>query len=66
MNENLVQGTIRELRRARELLTFYNAIPTGAFGARTIQQAIDQAERAMGEGDVVQMLRAYGELKSLR
>lgn len=66
MNQNLMQGTIRELKRARELLVFYKNIRLGAAGALTIQQAIGQAERAMGEGDVVELLRAYGELRALR
>ncbi len=66
MPENLMQATIRELRRARELLAFYKSIPTGAAGALFIQQAIVQAENAIGEGDVVELLRAYGELRSLK
>ena len=66
MPENLMQGTVRELRRARELLAFYKSIPTGAFGALVIEHAIAAAEEAIGNGDVVELLRAYGELRSLK
>lgn len=61
---NLAQGIVEELKRNRELLEQYKAIPAGAFGARLIQERIDNAEKAQGTGDVIEMLTAYEELKS--
>ncbi len=66
MPENLIQGTIRELNRARELLAAYAQIPTGSFGEAQVRQAIIRAEAAMGSGDVVELVRAYKLLTELK
>lgn len=61
--ENLAQGLIKELNRNRELLASYREIgPNGAFGAAAIGQDIETGEKSLGEGDVVEMLRAYESL----
>lgn len=65
MTENLVEATLRELRRARKLLTSYRAIPAGLFGTLVIQKAIDDAERAIGNNDVVELVHAYAALTEL-
>lgn len=64
--ENLVESILRELNRNRELLEIYKSIPTGAFGALMIQNAITYGEKAMGGGDVIEMLRAFDALKSTK
>jgi hypothetical protein len=62
--KNLMDGLIDELNRNRELLKQYEAIgPAGMFGAHFIKQAIKDGEDSIRSGDVVQMLRAYSELK---
>lgn len=53
----------KEQKRVRELLEIYKEIPTGAFGAMMIKQALDEAEEAAISGDVVRMLKAYERLK---
>ena len=60
---NLAEELPKEQQRVRELLEVYNTIPTGAFGAMMIRQALDRAEQAASSGDVVAMLRSYEELK---
>jgi len=60
---NLIEGIQAELERNRELLKDYLEIPTGAFGATMIKLGIEAAEKAIAQGDTVQMLRCYNELK---
>jgi len=61
--ENLAQGLVRELNRNRELLSQYKEIgQPGVFGVAIIEGKIKRGETAQGNGDVVQMLRAFSEL----
>ena len=54
----------REIERCQELLVAYAEIgPAGAFGAAMIRADIAAAHKAMMEGDVVAMIRAYEALK---
>ena len=54
-----------EMTRVRdEVLPAYLEIgPAGAFAATLIRADLDAAAKAMAEGDVVAMLRAYESLK---
>lgn len=61
---NLIEGIQSEQERVRELLTLYQEIPTGAFGAAMLTQAIKESEDALASGDVVRQLRAYEALKN--
>lgn len=40
--------------------------PAGAFGAMMIRRDLDDAAKALAEGDVVAMLRAYNALKEAK
>ena len=63
----LADALPKEIERCIELLTQYVAIgPAGVFGAAMIRRDIAAAHKAMMEGDVVAMLRAYEELKGLK
>ena len=54
----------REIERCQELLVAYAEIgPAGAFGAAMIRRDIAAAHKAIMEGDVVAMIRAYEALK---
>jgi len=54
----------KEQARVREALGHYKELgPTGAFGALMIEQVLQKADRAVMSGDVVEMLKAYEELK---
>lgn len=47
-----------------ELLPMYLSIgPAGAFAVANMRADLDEAQRAMIEGDVVAMLRCYNKLK---
>lgn len=63
--DNLMEGLFKEMNRAREVKALYDEIPQGKFGSMMIQQAIDKAEKSIKENDVVEMLRAYTELKEI-
>jgi len=62
---NLIDGLNQELKRAKELLEQYNDIPTGAFGATVINNAIEFAEICMQENDPIELIMAYEALKNL-
>lgn len=56
-----------EMRRVRDVvLPEYDKIPTGAFAATLMRQALDSATKALAEGDVVEMLRSYEDLKGYK
>ena len=61
---NLIEGTMIEIKRCRELIEVYKEIPTGGFAIAMIEQAIFKAEKAIGEGDTVAMVRCCKELKA--
>ena len=64
MVENLAEGLQKELKRNRELAGMFKSIgPNGMFGAAMIEQDIQAADKAITEGDVVAMLRAFNKLK---
>lgn len=54
----------RQQARCRELLQAYKDIgPAGTFGAVLIEAALKRADTAAISGDVLAILRSYGELK---
>ena len=62
--KSLGEALPAEIRRVRdEVLPQYLAIPTGAFAAAMMRASLDQASKAMIEGDVIAMMRAYEDLK---
>jgi len=57
----------KEMARVRdELLPLYDAIPTGVFAATMMRQSLDRATKALSEGDVIQIIRSYEELKGFQ
>lgn len=57
----------KEMKRVRdELLPIYDAIPTGIFAATLMRAALDRATKALAEGDVVEMIRVYEELRDFK
>lgn len=63
---SLVEAFPAEQERVRDLLSVYETIPTGGFGAMMIRDALKRAEQAAASGDVVAMLRSYEELKGCK
>jgi NADH:ubiquinone oxidoreductase subunit E len=63
--DNLAEALPLEQARVREVLTFYEEIPQGIFGATMIKIALQQAEKAAASGDVVAMVKAYKELQAI-
>lgn len=66
MSESLGEALPREMARVRdELLPAYLSIgPAGVFGATLLRAHLDAATKALAEGDLVAMLRAYDALKN--
>lgn len=66
-NKTLGDGLLKELERCQDLLVSYAAIGhVGDFGAMMIRKDIAAAHKAMIDGDVVAMLRAYESLKGCK
>ena len=61
--ENLAEALLKEQQRVRELLSIYDAIPTGVFAATMMRQSLIRAEQAAASGDVAAMITAYKDLK---
>lgn len=54
----------REMTRVRDkVLPAYMAIPEGRLAANLMRHSLDNARRALAEGDVVAMLTCYEDLK---
>ena len=63
--DNIIDGILEELNRARDLLKCYEGIPAGAFGAMVVRDVIRRAEEIVGNGDPVEMIQIYKELQEL-
>lgn len=61
----LAEALPLEMARVRdELIPAYQSIgAAGSFGLHMLRLSLDNAAKAMAKGDVVEMLRAYQELK---
>lgn len=57
----------KEMARVREVLGHYKEIgPAGKWGAAMIEQSLRMADEAVISGDIVAILRAYEDLKSIK
>lgn len=58
----------KEMARVRdELMPTYQEIgPAGGFALTLMRSALDGAAKAMAEGDIVEMMRAYQTLKDFK
>lgn len=57
----------KEMARVRDdVLPEYDKIPAGAFAAMMMRRALDRATQALAEGDVIQCIRSYEELKGFK
>lgn len=63
--QNLMDGILSEMNRAREILAMYEEIPQGAFGAAMIKMSVARAEKAISSGDIVEILKCYNDLKEI-
>lgn len=64
--ETLGDALPKEIARVQEVLAQYVAIgPAGQFGAHFIRQDLAAASKAMIEGDVVAMIKAYQKLREI-
>lgn len=61
---NIVEKTLSEISRVKELLPVYESISTGVFGATVLRLTIENAEKAMINNDLVEMLKYYSKLKN--
>jgi hypothetical protein len=61
--ENILEGLQKQIKRCIELKKVYDEIPQGWFGATFIQTAINEGEKALISGDVIEQIRCYKELE---
>ena len=67
MSENIQEGLVERIQRAKEIRILWAAIgPAGTFGVLVLGEAIVRAERALGSGDVVEMIKSYNELENVK
>lgn len=66
MTESLGDALPREIQRVEELIPLYETIPMGVFAAGMMRASIRAANHAIAVGDVVAMLRAFGDLKGYK
>lgn len=65
--ETLGTALPREIQRCHNLLASYKELgPVGMFGHVVISNGIALAHKAMMEGDIVEMMRAYNRLKECK
>jgi len=65
--ETLAVGLPKQQERVRGVLKTYEDIgKPGLFGAMMIRESLKKAEIAASSGDVVDMIRAYQDLKEIK
>ncbi len=63
VSKTLGEALPQEMSRVRDLLPYYDRIPTGAFAATMIRHSLDDARDALAKGDVGAMARCYEDLR---
>ena len=62
---NLAEGLFSEMNRVREVIKIYESVGSaGTFASGMMKVSISNAEASMLSGDIVEMLKAYNDLKS--
>lgn len=59
----LAEALPKEIERVQEIIIEYSKIPAGALAAHVMKESVKAAIKATAEGDVVQMLVCYEDLK---
>lgn len=60
---NVVEALSREIERNVKLVEIYKTIPTGVFASTMIQEDIKKAHKALGSGDLIEILNSLDTLK---
>lgn len=64
MSDTLGDALPREMARVRDdVIPVYDRVPMGHFAAAAMRHSLGAATKALAEGDVIAMLRAYEDLK---
>ena len=68
ITETIGEALPREMARVRDevLPEYYTVGPEGALAIAMMKADLDAAARAMAEGDIAAMIRAYTELKEYK
>jgi hypothetical protein len=66
--ESLGEALPKEMARIRDVVmpAYVDIGPEGSFALAFMRRELDAAAKAMAEGDVVEMIRAYEALKSYK
>jgi len=66
MSDSLGEALPKELARVRDvLITYVELGPVGSFGAHFIKESLKAADEAIISGDLVAMINAYEDLKTI-
>lgn len=65
MTETLGTALPKEMTRVRDVVIppYIEIGPAGAIALAMMRASLDEAQRALSEGDVIAMMRAYEDLK---
>ena len=65
MTKFLTEGLLSEMNRAKDLIATYQGLPDGSglTKANRIKKNIQDAEKAISEGDILEMLICFKKLK---
>lgn len=60
---NIVEQVAREIERVTEVRLAYVTTPQGGLAARLMRVSLEAAEKALGSGDPVEIMRALKDLQ---
>ena len=65
---NILEGIQEEQDRVREMIKHYEELPNGVghLAASMMQRSLESSNKAIAEGDVVEMVRCYADLKEFK
>ena len=63
MTKSLGDSIQEEIKRVSALRDEYLLIPTGFIGASMMEISIDKAVKALADGDVIEIMQAFEDLK---
>jgi len=67
MEDSLAEAFPKAQKRVRKLIKQYKEIgPPGRFAIMMMERSLDDAEKAAASGNVIDMIRAYNDLRGYK
>jgi hypothetical protein len=66
--DNLINGLLDQINRVKEMIPIYQALPKGAgmLASKFMEAEIKKAEKAISEGDTIQMIYSFNKLNEYK